>query len=96
MVRQEERPWHGESLILLDTRSTAYPYLPGEDESPALEWAISAAASIGSHLASRGRRVTVVTGSGQVAHDEATPILDLLADTEAALAQPTWSRWRRR
>jgi uncharacterized protein (DUF58 family) len=85
MVRQEERPWHGESLILLDTRATAYPSLPGDDASPALEWAITAAASIGCHLAGRGRRVTVVTGSGQVAHDEATPILDLLADVEAAL-----------
>lgn len=85
MVRQEERPWHGESLILLDTRSMAYPSLPGTEESPAFEWAISAVASIGVHLASRGRRVTVVTGAGQVAHDEATPILDLLADTEPAL-----------
>lgn len=85
MVRQEERPWHGESLILLDTRSVSYPSLPGAEESPAFEWAISAAASIGVHLASRGRRVTVVTGGGQVAHDEATPILDLLADTEPAL-----------
>ncbi|HET6211047.1 MAG TPA: DUF58 domain-containing protein, partial [Jatrophihabitans sp.] len=85
MVRQEERPWHGESLILLDTRSVSYPTLPGAEESPAFEWAITAAASIGCHLAGRGRRVTVVTGSGQVAHDEATPILDLLADTEAAL-----------
>jgi uncharacterized protein (DUF58 family) len=85
MVRQEERPWHGESLILLDTRATAFPSLPGAEESPAFEWAITAAASIGCHLTSRGRRVTVVTGSGQVAHDESTSILDLLADTEAAL-----------
>lgn len=85
MVRQEERPWHGESLVLLDTRALAYPVLPGEDESPALEWAIQAAASIGCHLAERGRRVTVVTGSGQVAHDEANPILDMLAETTPAL-----------
>ncbi|MEO6702833.1 MAG: DUF58 domain-containing protein [Jatrophihabitantaceae bacterium] len=85
MVRQEERPWHGESLVLLDTRSLAFPTIPGDEQSSALEWAISAAASIGSHLASRGRRVTVVTGSGQVAHDEVTPIMDLLAETTPAL-----------
>ncbi len=85
MVRQEERPWHGESLVLLDTRTLAFPVLPGEDESAALEWAIQAAASIGCHLAQRGRRVTVVTGSSQVAHDEVTPILDMLAETTPAL-----------
>ena len=90
MVRQEERPWHGESLVLLDTRTLAYPMLPrlasgDQDESPALEWAITAAASIGCHLAERGRRVTVVTGSGQVAHNEVTPILDMLAETTPAL-----------
>ncbi|MFL6161212.1 MAG: DUF58 domain-containing protein [Jatrophihabitantaceae bacterium] len=85
MVRQEERPWHGESLVLLDTRALAYPVLPGEDESPALEWAVSAAASIGCHLAERGRRVAVVTGSGQVAHDEVGPVLDMLAEATPAL-----------
>jgi uncharacterized protein (DUF58 family) len=85
MVRQEERPWHGETLVLLDSRALAYPVLPHEDESPALEWAISAAASIGCHLSERGRRVTVVTGSGQLAHNEVNAILDLLAETEPAL-----------
>ncbi|HTZ45200.1 MAG TPA: DUF58 domain-containing protein [Jatrophihabitans sp.] len=85
MVRQEERPWHGESLVLLDTRSLAYPAAPHAEESPAFEWAVATAASIGCHLAERGRRVTVVTGSGHVAHDEVTPILDLLADAQHAL-----------
>lgn len=84
MVRQEERPWHGESLVLLDTRSLAYPTMPSDEQSPALEWAISAAASIGCHLAARARRVAVVTGGGQVAHDEVTPILDLLAEVSPA------------
>jgi len=85
MVRQEERPWHGESLVLLDTRALAYPAAAQGAESAALEWAVSAAASIGCHLASRGRRVTVVTGSGNVAHDEITPILDMLAEAQPAL-----------
>lgn len=85
MVRQEERPWHGESLVLLDTRSMAYPGSTPGEESAAFEWAISTAASISSHLAGRGRRVAVVTGGGQVAHDDATSILDMLADTSPAL-----------
>lgn len=85
MVRQEERPWHGESLVLLDTRVAAYPINPSQDESPALEWAISAAASIACHLTERGRRATVVSGSGQVAHDDANAILDLMAEVAPAL-----------
>ena len=85
MVRQEERPWHGESLVLLDTRAVAYPTRPGENESPALEWAIATAASIGVHLAGRGRRVALVTGGGQVAHDDGVLLLDLLAEVTPAL-----------
>ncbi|HEX2902580.1 MAG TPA: DUF58 domain-containing protein [Jatrophihabitans sp.] len=85
MVRQEERPWHGESLVLLDSRALSFPVPAGAGESAAFEWAISAAASIGTHLIQRGRRAVVVTGSGQVAHDEATAILDMLADTQPAL-----------
>ena len=85
MVRQEERPWHGESLILLDSRALAFPTTPGEEESAAFEWAVSIAASISSHLIQRGRRAMVVTGSGQVAHDEANGILDMLAESKPAL-----------
>ncbi len=85
MVRQEERPWHGESLVLLDTRVLAYPTPVGEEESAAFEWAISTAASIAGHLVQRGRRAMVVTGSGQVAHDESIGILDMLAETKPAL-----------
>lgn len=85
MVRQEERPWHGESLVLLDHRAMAYPTSPAEPDSAALEWAISAAASIGCHLAEQGRRVAVVTGDGQVAHDTPAAILDMLAEVKPAL-----------
>jgi uncharacterized protein (DUF58 family) len=100
MVRQEERPWHGNSLVLLDTRVTAYPTLTG-GHSPAasqhgrgdservtggsaFEWAVSAAASISCHLAERGRPVVLVGGSGQAAHNDVSPMLDLLADTRLA------------
>lgn len=85
MVRQEERPWHGESLVLLDHRAMAYPTTPSQPDSAALEWAISAAASIGCHLAEQGRRVAVVTGDGQVAHDTPAAILDTLAEVKPAL-----------
>lgn len=54
-------------------------------ESAAFEWAVTAAASIGRHLAERGRRVAVVTGGGQVAHDDAAAILDLTAEVRPAL-----------
>ena len=63
----------------------AYPTSPAEPDSAALEWAISAAASIGCHLAEQGRRVAVVTGDGQVAHDTPAEILDMLADVKPAL-----------
>lgn len=84
MVRQEERPWHGRSLVLLDSRITAYPVHPGDHQSPAFEWAVSAAASISSHLTERGRRVTLVNGSGRAAHEDQIGMLDLLADTRLA------------
>jgi uncharacterized protein (DUF58 family) len=84
MVRQEERPWHGQSLVLLDTRAGAYPGSSTDADCASLEWAISAAASIGCHLAERGRTVAVVAGDGRVVHNESTAILDLLADIKPA------------
>ena len=84
MVRQEERPWHGQTLVLLDTRTGAYPLPEGETQSVAFEWAVSAAASIACHLVDRGRRVTLVNGSGRVAYDDGQAMLDLLADTRPA------------
>jgi uncharacterized protein (DUF58 family) len=68
MVRQEERPWRGQSTVLLDMRSGAHAAAPGP-RSPAdtdprltssLEWAVSAAASIGSHLLARGRELALL------------------------------------
>jgi len=85
MVRQEERPWHGESLVLVDLRAHAYPGATGETESAAMEWAISAAASIGCHIAERGRKVSVVLGDGRLARDDPGLVLDLLADAKPVL-----------
>jgi uncharacterized protein (DUF58 family) len=68
MVRQEERPWRGQSTVLLDMRSGAHANAPGghspADGDPRLtssfEWAVSAVASIGSHLLIHGREVTLL------------------------------------
>jgi len=69
MVRQEERPWQGQTTLLLDTRSGAHVVGPPPTaaDGPAdvrhrssLEWAISAAASIGTHLMIASRDVGLI------------------------------------
>jgi hypothetical protein len=72
MVRQEERPWQGRASVLLDLRQSAHELAPrGADDGAAhdfderdrssLEWAISAAASIGWHLMAAGRGVELIS-----------------------------------
>lgn len=73
MVRQEERPWQGRATVLLDLRQAAHETAPqdgdgrtGRDQHDersysSLEWAISAAASIGWHLMSSGRGVELIS-----------------------------------
>jgi uncharacterized protein (DUF58 family) len=75
MVRHEERPWQGHATLVLDLRAGAHDtvidpsvtQLAQPDEPPpdirrtsSLEWAISAIASIGSHLAHQGRELSLV------------------------------------
>ncbi|MDT4976496.1 MAG: hypothetical protein QOG98_2254 [Pseudonocardiales bacterium] len=69
MVRQEERPWQGQTTLLLDTRAAGHVVgpVPKSADGPAdprrtssLEWAISAAASIGTHLMIAGRDVGLI------------------------------------
>jgi hypothetical protein len=69
MVRQEERPWRGQSTVLLDLRSiahaeaadlSAYPAPHDPRLTNSFEWAVSAVASIGSHLLVRGRELTLL------------------------------------
>jgi uncharacterized protein (DUF58 family) len=73
MVRQEERPWQGQSTVVLDIRSTAHVMTPpvktaaasvDPRESSSLEWAVSAAASIGTHLLISGRDVGLIDDPG--------------------------------
>jgi uncharacterized protein (DUF58 family) len=61
-VRREEQPWQSRGAILLDSRAIAHR---GEGPASSLEWAVSAAASIGLHLAGRGFETRVVTDTGQ-------------------------------
>jgi uncharacterized protein (DUF58 family) len=68
MVRQEERPWRGQSTVLLDFRSSAHasaadtgmPMPQDPRFGSSFEWAVSAVASIGSHLLVRGRDVALL------------------------------------
>jgi uncharacterized protein (DUF58 family) len=69
MVRQEERPWQGQSTLLLDLRAGAHAVgAPAADDIPtdprqrsSVEWAISAAASIGTHLLVAGRDLALIS-----------------------------------
>lgn len=71
MVRQEERPWQGQSTVLLDLRAAAHASGPSRSaaEDPrrrsSLEWAVSAAASIGTHLLLAGRDLGLLGDLGE-------------------------------
>ncbi|HEX5493929.1 MAG TPA: DUF58 domain-containing protein [Mycobacteriales bacterium] len=58
MVRQVEKPWQSHATVLLDTRSAAHR---GEGPGSSFEWAVSAAASIGTHLAGIGFSLDLLT-----------------------------------
>lgn len=61
MVRREEQPWQSRATLLLDTRTAGHA---GEGADSSLEWGVTAAASIGVHLAGRGYAVRLVTDHG--------------------------------
>jgi uncharacterized protein (DUF58 family) len=58
MVRREEQPWQSRAVLLLDCRDSAHR---GDGPLSSLEWGVSAAASIGLHLARGGYAVRLVT-----------------------------------
>jgi uncharacterized protein (DUF58 family) len=86
MVRREEQPWQNRGVLLLDTRMAAHR---GEGPGSSFEWAVSAVASIGSHLARDGFGLRFVTDigsevSGYSAETMAgTPFQGALLDTLA-------------
>jgi hypothetical protein len=61
MVRREEQPWQSRATILLDTRAVAHR---GDGPGSSFEWAVSAAASVGTHLVRHGYAVRLLTDEG--------------------------------
>ena len=61
MVRREEQQWRNRVLLLLDTRRGAHA---GSGATSSFEFAVSAAASIGTHLAREGLDGQLVTDTG--------------------------------
>ena len=89
MVRREEQPFQSRATLLLDTRARAHR---GDGPGSSLEWAVSAAASIGVHLLGAGQSLRLVedTGADPIVGgllDEGL-LLDRLAEVTAS-ANPT-------
>jgi uncharacterized protein (DUF58 family) len=63
MVRREEQQWRNKVLLLLDTRRGAHA---GSGAGSSFEFAVSAAASIGVHLAREGLDGQLVTDTGAI------------------------------
>jgi uncharacterized protein (DUF58 family) len=100
MVRREEQPWQSRATLLLDTRAGGHA---GHGPDSSLEWAVTATASIGAHLADRGYAIRLVTdeggavsgawhdpGSGPV--DAEAPLLEALAVVETSRSASV-GRW---
>jgi uncharacterized protein (DUF58 family) len=61
MVRREEQPHRARCTVLLDTREWAYF---GSGPDSAFEWAVSATASVCTHMLERGYAVRLLTDTG--------------------------------
>ncbi|MFI6319197.1 DUF58 domain-containing protein [Nonomuraea sp. NPDC050556] len=87
MVRREEQQWQSRGALLLDTRRYAHR---GEGPRSSFEVAVSAAASIGVHLAHEGLGLRLVTDQGaEHLTDNATSysLLDTLAVVKTSPAR---------
>ena len=80
MVRREEQRWRNRAVLFLDTRSWAHS---GRGPSSSFEYAVSAAASIGVHLAREGISGDFVTDTGPVSAEG--PFEDVLLDSLAVI-----------
>lgn len=82
MVRQVEKPWQSRATLLLDTRGNAHR---GDGPGASFEWAVSAVASIGTHLSRLGYSLHLLTEKGRI-HSEGVDfseqaiLLDYLAE----------------
>jgi uncharacterized protein (DUF58 family) len=80
MVRREEQRWRNRATLFLDTRGGAHA---GRGPSSSFEYAVSAAASIGVHLAREGISGDFVTDAGPVSAQG--PFEDMLLDSLAVI-----------
>jgi hypothetical protein len=80
MVRREEQRWRNRATLFLDTRGGAHA---GRGPSSSFEYAVSAAASIGVHLAREGISGDFVTDAGLVSAEG--PFEDVLLDSLAVI-----------
>jgi uncharacterized protein (DUF58 family) len=78
MVRREEQQWRNHAILFLDTRRMAHA---GGGAASSFEFAVSAAASIGVHLAMHGFDGQLITDSGAMSGPGSfeDTLLDMLA-----------------
>lgn len=88
MVRREEQPWQTRATVFLDNRAGAHR---GQALASSLETAVSAAASVGLHLASLGYTVRLVTAAGE--QPQSARLLEQLAMVEPVAATSLDTRW---
>ena len=77
MVRREEQHWRNTASLFLDTRRLAHP------ATASFELAVTAAASIGVHLAGEGFDAQLVTDAGLIPRHG--PFQDALLDALAVV-----------
>jgi hypothetical protein len=80
MVRREEQRWRNRALLLLDTRRSGHS---GTGVGSSFEFAVSAAASVGVHLAREGLDGQLITDVG--AYDSGGMFEDVLLDSLAVI-----------
>jgi uncharacterized protein (DUF58 family) len=80
MVRREEQRWRNRAMLFLDTRLGGHG---GRGPASSFEYAVSAAASIGVHLAREEMDIEFVTDAGQVTAPGSFE--DVLLDTLAVI-----------
>src|SRR5580704_19085460 len=84
MVRREEQRWRNRAMLLLDTRRSAHA---GSGVASSFEFAVSAAASIGVHVARGGMDGELITDVG--AYDSGGMFEDVLLDSLAVIKTST-------
>jgi uncharacterized protein (DUF58 family) len=71
MVRREEQPWQSWATLWLDNRRHVHA---GAGATSSLEYAVSVAASVASHLTQRGYHVRLVTADGPLTAVDRAPM----------------------